>query len=502
MTTLTFPHLNIRAITLHPLALVILIALGLRLLLLNQAALWYDETGSVWMASLPFAKMLEATGADTHPPLYLALLWVWIRLFGTSEAVVRLPSVVLSLAAIVLTWRIGERLGLQRPALVLAAALMAINPAQIYFAQEVRMYALLTVEVLIGLLAALERRWIIFGLALAASYWTHNYGLIFAVPLNVAALVSLVKECRETKTRLLFSKPATLWLGANALAVGSWLPWLTVLVGQMRDVAAGYWIPPLVIGAPLDALFKTVWGIIITNQTQAHALLVLAGAVVFAIGRAIWLKHRTGLVLSLLVIAPYAIVVLASVAWKPIMLFRGFMPAAPLLMLLFGWAFTHELPTRARLVAAAFALPVIAGVLTGYYLDVAHQKGDPQSWTELMDWREGDVLYHINEGSYMALHFYTPATWPQAMLPRGDWRNLGALSDRTKQAMGFNIARLESLHWKRAWLMQSTGPTTTAGEDAAIADLLARYPHLVIRLDQHPLSTFALYLLYNPDYAR
>src|SRR3990172_9254049 len=64
---------------LSPLVVVSAVALVLRLVNLGGPALWYDGWGSVWMASLPFQGMFAATAGDTHPPLYLALLWLWGR---------------------------------------------------------------------------------------------------------------------------------------------------------------------------------------------------------------------------------------------------------------------------------------------------------------------------------------------------------------------------------------------------------------------------------------
>lgn len=474
----------------HPLVPMIVLAAGLRIFLLGNAALWYDETGSVWMASLPWAKMIAATGGDTHPPLYFALLWGWVRLFGTSEAVVRIPSLIFSLLAIALTWKLGERfLGRNRPALVAAAALMAFNPTQLYFAQEARMYALFTVEILVALIAATDKRWWLLGLALAAGYWTQNYGLIFAVPINLLALAQIWSG-HDRRENFAY------WLMANVLAFASWAPWIGVLAGQMHDVSAGYWIPPLGPGAALNVLFETTWGLILTDNIQGHAALLICGALVFALGRAILRKDRGALVLALLSLSPLALAIVASQLWKPILLFRALMPIMPPLLLLFGWAFTEGLSLRGRLVAALLTVPILAGTLVVYYEHVAPQKGDPRIWTSAMvGWQPGDIIYHLNEGSYMALHFYTDR--PSYMMPRGDWRNLGALSDRTKEAMGFQIAPLNSLTWRRAWFIAATGPTTADGEQQAIEAILARYPHEVVRLEEYPLSTFAMYLLFN-----
>src|SRR3990172_9091253 len=143
LTSISVPDLRRVRWLRHPLTPILLIAAIARFMWLGHAALWYDESGTAWMATLPWARMFAATAGDMHPPGYLAIMWVWVRLFGVAEVAVRLPWVMFSLAAIQLMWRIGSRVRLGRPALVVGAALMAVMPSQILYAQEARMYALL-----------------------------------------------------------------------------------------------------------------------------------------------------------------------------------------------------------------------------------------------------------------------------------------------------------------------------------------------------------------------
>src|SRR3990172_6505355 len=236
LTSLSVPDLRRVRWLRHPLTPILLIAAIARFMWLGHAALWYDESGTAWMATLPWARMVAATAGDMHPPGYLALMWVWVRLFGVSEFAVRLPSLVFTLLAIPLTWRIGTRIGLNRTALIIGAALMAVMPSQILYAQEARMYALLQLEVLIALWAVLEFRWLTFGLTLAAMLWTHNYGVVYAVPLNALALVMVVVECRRKNIPAIATRPLTMLIAANAFALASWLPWLGVLSAPMGGV--------------------------------------------------------------------------------------------------------------------------------------------------------------------------------------------------------------------------------------------------------------------------
>ncbi len=126
-------------------------AFVLRALRLEWQPLWWDEGYSVYFATEPFARMLELTAHDIHPPLYYALLQLWMRLFGSGPAAVRLLSAVLGAAAIpAFAWVAGLFFPSRRGLMWVAVALLAINPAHLYYSQEVRMYSL---ALLLSLLA-------------------------------------------------------------------------------------------------------------------------------------------------------------------------------------------------------------------------------------------------------------------------------------------------------------------------------------------------------------
>jgi len=495
MTALTLPRFNGRAISIHPLAIITVLGLGLRLRLIGQAQLWYDESGSLWMVSLPFVRMVAATAGDAHPPLYLTLLWAWVRLAGSSEAAVRLPSAIASVLCIPLTYAIAKRLQFSRAVSLSAAVLVAVLPAQLYYAQEARMYSLLTLEVSVALYAALTRRWWLLGLALTAGYWTHNYGLLFAVPINLAALWQIRTDLRGA-SRSIISAEMAWWFVVNVAAVAAWFPWFAVLVGQMREVAAGYWLQPVTPGAALYAMYMIVWAFSPGAALQAHAALLAFGAVTFATWRALRVRHAGAVWCAAVVATAFAVPIVLSITWRPVLLFRGLLPASIPLCILFAWAFVDGLTARRRLAVALLAAPTLlaAGVL--YYVNVPEQKGDA-AILKYIDWRPGDVVYHANDGSLQIAHVYAPATWPQYELPAVGWRDVGALSPVTRDAYGVQVASLDSLTWRRAWLVYAANPMTAAAEDQAITDLLQRYFHQVIYEHRDTMTHQAIYLLWN-----
>jgi hypothetical protein len=130
-----------------------LIGGGLRVLLLDNKGMWLDETFSVWLASHSVVDMLQwIVRIDQHPPLYYLLLHYWIVLNGDTPYYVRLLSVLFGAGTIPIIYLIGKRMSGIVMGLV-AAVLLALSLFNIHFAQETRMYTLLTFNAAVAIYA-------------------------------------------------------------------------------------------------------------------------------------------------------------------------------------------------------------------------------------------------------------------------------------------------------------------------------------------------------------
>lgn len=136
--------------------LAILIALMggvLRVLLLDNKGMWLDETFSVWLASHSVVEILQwVVKIDQHPPLYYILLHYWIAFNGDSPYNTRLLSVLFGAATIPIIYLIAKRMSGVNMGLA-AAAILAFSPFHIYYAQEARMYTLLTFNAAVAIYA-------------------------------------------------------------------------------------------------------------------------------------------------------------------------------------------------------------------------------------------------------------------------------------------------------------------------------------------------------------
>ena len=135
------------------LLIITLIGGGLRVVFLDRNGLWLDETFSVWLANHSVGEMLPwLVKIDQHPPLYYLLLHYWIALTGDTPYNLRLLSVLFGVGTIPVIYLIGKRLSGAVVGLA-AAVFLALSPFNLYYAQEARMYTLLTFNAAVAIYA-------------------------------------------------------------------------------------------------------------------------------------------------------------------------------------------------------------------------------------------------------------------------------------------------------------------------------------------------------------
>jgi hypothetical protein len=204
---------------LAPIAVVTLLALGLRLYRIDAQSLWYDEGISAHQLTRSFGEIVSAAAQDTHPPLYYWTLKAWGSVFGASEIGLRSLSACWGVAAVALTGLIGRRLFGPRAAW-LAALLLACSPLAVYYSQEVRMYAQVTALGLLAAWAYVRRDWLLYILAAVGTLYSQYLGVAFLLALNLHAAFALR------------GRPLLVWLGSNCIVAIAFLPWLPVFVAQ------------------------------------------------------------------------------------------------------------------------------------------------------------------------------------------------------------------------------------------------------------------------------
>ena len=132
--------LSKRSFYLGTLALAAL-ALVMGLVRLTRNDVWFDEAASLFFArqrGLDFFRVLLRE--DTHGPFYYGLLKVWTLAFGEGDWISRLPSVLCAACSVFTVAHLGARL-VGRAVGLFTGLMVALSPAHIYYAQEIRFYS-------------------------------------------------------------------------------------------------------------------------------------------------------------------------------------------------------------------------------------------------------------------------------------------------------------------------------------------------------------------------
>jgi mannosyltransferase len=268
-----------------------LVALGgfLRVYQIGSQGLWLDETFSIWMGWQPVGEMLSwLVRIDQHPPLHYLLLHFWMAVLdGDDAATVRALSALLGTLTIPVVYLLGRRLADDKVGL-LATLILAVSPFHVRFAQETRMYTLLTLNASLALYAlarlltdprsanvplgqqfmdfwqarrAPRRRlplravetdlaWLGYVLFTTATLLSHNTGVFFPAATNLLVLGLLLMKAsgfKPGKPESSNPKPETQilhnWLLAQLGVFLLWSPWLPAFITQGAGIYREFWLP-------------------------------------------------------------------------------------------------------------------------------------------------------------------------------------------------------------------------------------------------------------------
>jgi len=349
------------------------------------------------------------THVDVVHGAYYMLMWVVVRLGGTSELVTRLPSALAMAVAAALIAAIGKRV--VSPQAGLAAGLVfAIVPSTSLYAQNARPDAL-AVALAAGatylLLRVLEtggtsRRWLI-GYAACLTV----LGLIFILALFLAAAHAVTVGMAAAREQDRRARRALVlrWLAAVGSAIVLLSPLLWLSYAERAQI---YWIKPPNLHV-FRQLAAAVAPVLTRNSSYlpfALAILavIAAGLVVSAVrGRAVlarrWPEGIFSVCLPWLLLPPALMIVISFV--KPIYDVRYILFCVPALALLAGTA----------LAALAAAGPVVLVVLALVGLPAQQAARRPNGHGENIRKADRIVAAHARPGEAAIFNNPSEESW-------------------------------------------------------------------------------------------
>ncbi len=423
-----------------------------------------------------------AGAADIHPLGYYTLLWAWIKIFGGSVIAARLLSIFISLASLALVHRIARELFDESTAWT-AALLFAVLPFQVHFAQEVRMYALLSLWLLTAAYSFLRGRdgnwkwWLLFGAASALAQYTHHLAAVYLIPLALTPLIQ-----RDWKT---FKSVAL----AAFLAILLYLPWLIHLPAQFSKVQSFYWVERPGVEKIFTLILFYLPHLPLPGALLFPGLLIGVLVVALAVFQTIVARKRDSantnkaLWLAYLAFVPPLLLWLISQS-VPVYIERALLPSHAVFCIWLAWAFTQTKTPR-PVQSFIFLLIGIAATI-GLYQHVTY-KGFPYGpYRELNEsiqsrWEEGDAIIHSSKLSYLP-SFYFDRELAQVFIIDPPESSVDTLAPATRKIL--NVNESESIETAsenagRVWFIiyqQSLDEYTSKG--------YRTHPHLEY-LDEH-----------------
>ena len=361
-------------------ALVLLLALTLRMQRLQRISLTNDEVAEVTWSSMPFGAMLDRVGVDmVHPPLDYIVQFALGRV-GVPEWGRRVPPVLFGVGTVGLTIAIGA-MWCGEVAGLIAGFLLAVAPLHVRFSQEIRPYSMalfFTVGAVVALELYVRRRRIPWLIAWFLGVFLAGFTFYFAGMTAGVVSVGRIYIDRRDQLAHLWHRLPMIFAGWAAL----YAMWVPIAIRAVRSK------PPF---AP-DLLDWPWWN----YRMQAFASGDIVDASSTLGSFAFWIAVAAGIVISrrakylrlaVLWFAGCGAIEIIALHYRPhYSAVRHLMPAWIGAMILAGAgiAFLFRRLTTAAIGAAVLLLFTIYSAMTlaSYYV-----KGRP-------DWRYVAVFVH------------------------------------------------------------------------------------------------------------
>ncbi len=261
------------------LALIILIAGGLRLYGVDRQSLWYDEVFEESVSQQLFSNnniWEKENKIDNRwlTPFHLLFIYPMTKIFPGSDFALRMIPFIFGLITVPLFFIFSCKLFNEKVGLI-AAFLLAISPFHIWHSQDARMYALLWMLALISLIYFIRileepiwKNYVVYVLSTVAALYTHQLTIFLILLQGLYILLFWQK----------YKKQLLKWLSVVTVLVLLFLPlvilsWNTVLNKQfgfhreteliaipytLYTYSAGYSIGPSITEIHVDSSLSTI----------------------------------------------------------------------------------------------------------------------------------------------------------------------------------------------------------------------------------------------------
>jgi 4-amino-4-deoxy-L-arabinose transferase-like glycosyltransferase len=375
----------------HLQAIIILILLAgfaLRVWQLDAQALSGDEAFSIlnW-TRVSFSHLFGTVAiVDPQPPATLLSLYVWVRVVGDTEFAARMLSVLASTITLASAFTLGRQL-LGIKGALLASLLLAVNPFQIWYAQDVRSYSLwiaASTTSLALLVRTIEHprdsrsRTLYVLTASLAAYTFYLEGFVL-IAHNLYALAHIV---HQRSRKLLLT-----WIKTQFTIIAILAPWYiyVALLGRSYRPTAG---DPAPVIALRTFLFGTT--IPLTLARSFPLPIVLTTGTCLLLAASLWTYWRSRSYPNFVLLLSASLLPVLLLALLAALTGRGYFhpryvaaSAVPLIILIAGLLTMRRSPVRSHVAA----IGITGLMLTVSAMSLIHYRYDP-SFAKAPPWRD------------------------------------------------------------------------------------------------------------------
>lgn len=342
------------------LAGILMLALVLRVYHYTANPLWIDEAWTLYVSQ---HSWIEIPFLDVHPPIHYWLVKIVTGVFGASEAVIRMPSLVFGVVSVGLIYLFTKEYTGSDWAGLVAAGLLAVSRDAVFRAQDARNY---TVWICVFMVFAIvylrairtptdKKLWLVTGLLSGLCMWVHYWSIF---PITILGLYTLVRY------RAYLTSAAYAAVGF----FGLFIPLIPIFLQGISTKASEGWT----IFHPWQRILQDTWMELISSSDPILAIIfgVLMVIGLYAMVNNQYYIHHFE-VTGVLIVGT-AIAFLATAPWF-MTLPKYAMYLVPFIYSLVGigvCSFVAPYATRNRMVAAAgiWLVIVMASMpLAGYY---------------------------------------------------------------------------------------------------------------------------------------
>lgn len=221
------------------LPLLILIGTFISFNFLGKESLRLDESQSIWQVNRPFGDIFKVVASDVHLPLYNIILFWWRSIVGGDIYDNRHISLIFFLIGIVAIYFLAKLISNNKSIAIFTATLFTLSPYMNWYANELRMYSLITLITIVShylflrIYYSLGRTWLNWTLFLIISIigiYTHYFFFLVLLSQLIFYILFWFKFSKNTFRNFVLVASAII------LSFGPWV-WFVLSLGNAKNQA-------------------------------------------------------------------------------------------------------------------------------------------------------------------------------------------------------------------------------------------------------------------------